>query len=102
MAIQIKPCSDRLTVRRNAAEEEKGQLIIPDNAQDKPQRGTVIAVGPGKEREDGTLRELPFSVGQEVLFNRWSPTEIYIDGEEILFLREDDVMGVVEQFGEKQ
>ena len=93
----IRPLQDRILVKRvNEEEKSKGGIIIPDTAKEKPQQGKVIAVGKGKVLEDGTQRPLDVKAGDTVLFGKYAGTEVKIDGEEHLILREDDVLGVIE------
>jgi chaperonin GroES len=95
--MKIRPLQDRVIVKRVAEEEKsKGGIIIPDTAKEKPQEGKVIAVGKGKVGEDGTVRPLDVKAGDRILFGKYSGTEIKIDGEEHLILREDDILGVLE------
>jgi len=95
--MKIRPLQDRLIVKRVDEEETtKGGIIIPDTAKEKPQEGKVIAVGKGKLNEDGKLQPLDVKKGDKVLFSKYSGTEVNIDGEEHLIIREDDVLGVVE------
>jgi chaperonin GroES len=95
--MKIRPLQDRLIVKRIAEEEKtKGGLIIPDTAKEKPQEGKVIAVGKGKANEDGKVTPLDVKAGDRVLFGKYSGTEIKIDGEEHLIMREDDILGVIE------
>lgn len=97
MAKKFRPLHDRLLVKRVEAEEKsKGGIIIPDSAKEKPVEGKVIAVGNGKTLENGERRALELKVGDTVLFGKYSGSEIKIDGEEHIILREDDVLGVVE------
>mgnify|MGYP003510712037 CR=1 FL=1 len=95
--MNLRPLADRVIVKR--AEEERksaGGIIIPDNASaEKPQRGTVLAVGPGKTLDNGTVRTVGLNVGDVVLFGKYSGNEIKIDGQEVIIMREDDVMAVV-------
>ena len=94
----IRPLQDRVIVKR--VEEEtttKGGIIIPDTAKEKPAEGKVIAVGNGKVAEDGTVRKLDVKKGDRVLFGKYSGTEVKIDGEEHLIMREDDILGVIEK-----
>ncbi len=94
---KFRPLYDRLLVKRVAAEEmSKGGIIIPDSAKEKPIEGEVIAVGNGKVLEDGKVRNLEVKVGDKVLFGKYSGTEIKLDGEEHMILREDEVLGVLE------
>jgi len=98
MATKIRPLQDRLIVKRVREEEtSKGGIIIPDSAKEKPAEGEVIAVGNGKLLDDGKLRALDVKAGDRVLFGKYSGTEVKIDGEEHLILREDDVLGVIEK-----
>jgi len=95
--MKIRPLQDRLIVKRIAEEEKtKGGIIIPDTAKEKPQEGKVIAVGKGKANEDGKVTPLDVKAGDRVLFGKYSGTEIKIDGEEHLIMREDDILGVIE------
>jgi chaperonin GroES len=87
---------DRVVVRRVTAEEKTaGGIIIPDSAQEKPQQGEVIAVGPGGRDEAGKLIPIDLKVGDKVLFGKWSGTEVKISGEELLIMKESDIMGVI-------
>jgi chaperonin GroES len=96
MATKIRPLHDRVIVKRIEEEERtKGGLIIPDTAKEKPQEGRVIAVGPGKQ-DDGKVIPLGVKAGDKILFGKYSGTEIKLDGEEHLILREDDILGVIE------
>ena len=95
--MKIRPLQDRLIVKRIAEEEKtKGGIIIPDTAKEKPQEGKVVAVGKGKANEDGKVTPLDVKAGDRVLFGKYSGTEIKIDGEEHLIMREDDILGVIE------
>ena len=95
--MKIRPLQDRIIVKRVDGEETtKGGIIIPDSAKEKPQEGKVISVGKGKVNEDGKLQKLDVKKGDKVLFSKYSGTEINIEGEEHLIIREDDVLGVVE------
>ncbi|MBW1685517.1 MAG: co-chaperone GroES [Deltaproteobacteria bacterium] len=95
--MKIRPLQDRIIVRRIDEEETtKGGIIIPDTAKEKPQEAKVIAVGKGKVKEDGTVMPLDVKKGDRVLFSKYSGTEITIEGEEHLIIREDDVLGVCE------
>ncbi|MBB4836967.1 chaperonin GroES [Sphingomonas kyeonggiensis] len=88
---------DRVVVRRIEAEEKtSGGIIIPDNAKEKPQEGEVVAVGPGVRNENGTLVELAVKAGDRILFGKWSGTEVKIDGEDLLIMKESDILGVIE------
>lgn len=94
----FRPLHDRILVRRIEADEKTaGGIIIPDTAKEKPQEGKVIAVGPGARDEAGKLVELDVKVGDRILFGKWSGTEIKLDGEDLLIMKESDVMGVIEQ-----
>jgi chaperonin GroES len=95
--MKFRPLHDRVVVRRLEGEEKsKGGIIIPDSAKEKPQEGEVIAVGPGARDEAGKLLPLDLKVGDPILFGKWSGTEVKIDGEELLIMKESDVMGVIE------
>jgi chaperonin GroES len=94
--MKIRPLQDRLVVRRVEEEEKsKGGIIIPDTAKEKPIEGEVIAVGNGKVTEKGEVRPLDVKVGDRVLFGKYAGTEVKIEGDEVLILREDDVLGVI-------
>jgi chaperonin GroES len=94
----FRPLHDRILVRRIEADEKTaGGIIIPDTAKEKPQEGEVVAVGPGARDESGKLVELDVKVGDRILFGKWSGTEIKLDGEDLLIMKESDVMGVIEQ-----
>ena len=96
--MKFRPLHDRVLVRRIDAEEKTaGGIIIPDTAKEKPQQGQVIAVGPGARNEAGQLVTLDVQAGDTVLFGKWSGTEVKIDGEDLLIMKESDIMGVVEQ-----
>ncbi|HLY39214.1 MAG TPA: co-chaperone GroES [Candidatus Binatia bacterium] len=96
--MKIRPLQDRVIVKRleEAVEKTKGGIIIPDTAKEKPQQGKVIAVGKGKVNDDGKLTPLDVKVGDKILFGKYSGSEIKIDGEEHLIMREEDILGVVE------
>ena len=95
--MQFRPLHDRVVVRRVEEEERtKGGIIIPDTAKEKPQQGEVIAVGPGARDENGQVQPLDVKAGDRVLFGKWSGTEVKIDGEELLIMKESDIMGVLE------
>ncbi len=95
--MKFRPLHDRVVVKRIDAEEKtKGGIIIPDTAKEKPQEGEVIAVGPGARDESGKLVPLDLKAGDRILFGKWSGTEIKLEGEELLIMKESDVMGVVE------
>jgi len=95
--MKIRPLQDRVLVKRLEQEEKtKGGIIIPDTAKEKPIEGKVIAVGAGKVGEDGKVRPLDVKAGDKILFGKYSGTEVKIDGEEHLILREEDILGVIE------
>jgi chaperonin GroES len=95
--MKIRPLQDRILVRRVEEEEKtKGGIIIPDTAKEKPQEGKVIAVGAGRVNEDGKVRPLDVKKGDRVLFSKYAGTEVNLDGEEHLIIREEDVLGVIE------
>jgi len=95
--MNIRPLHDRVVVRRTEEERTSpGGIVIPDSAAEKPVRGEVIAVGNGKILESGDLRALDLKVGDKVLFGKYSGTEVKVDGEDLLVMREDDVMAVIE------
>ena len=94
--MKFRPLHDRVVVKRIDAEEKTaGGIIIPDTAQEKPMEGEVVAVGPGARNEAGTLHPLDVRAGDRVLFGKWSGTEVKIDGEELLIMKESDIMGVL-------
>jgi len=98
--MKFRPLHDRVVVRRVKNEEKTaGGIIIPDTAQEKPQDGTIFAVGTGARDEAGTLVPLDVKAGDRILFGKWSGTEVKIDGEELLIMKETDVMGIVEGKG---
>jgi chaperonin GroES len=93
---KFRPLHDRLVVRRiTALEKTKGGIIIPDSAQEKPSEGEVIAVGPGGRDESGKLIPIDIKIGDRVLFGKWSGTEVKLDGEDLIIMKESDVMGVI-------
>ena len=93
---KFRPLHDRVVVRRLASEEKTaGGIIIPDTAKEKPQQGEIIAVGPGGRDEAGKLIPLDLKAGDKVLFGKWSGTEVKLDGEELLIMKESDIMGVL-------
>jgi chaperonin GroES len=96
--MKIRPLQDRVIVKRleEAVEKTKGGIIIPDTAKEKPQQGKIIAVGKGKVNDDGKVTPLDVKVGDKILFGKYSGSEIKIDGEEHLIMREEDILGVVE------
>ena len=95
--MKFRPLHDRVVVRRVDAElKTAGGIIIPDTVQEKPQQGEIIAVGPGARNEKGELVVLDVKAGDRVLFGKWSGTEVKIDGEDLLIMKESDIMGVLE------
>ncbi len=101
MATKIRPLHDRVIVRRiEENETTSGGIIIPDSAKEKPQEGEVIAVGEGKVKDDGTRQTLDVKEGDRVLFGKYSGSEISLDGEEFLMMREDEILGIIERAGE--
>ena len=100
MSTTIKPLHDRVIIRRiEEGEQIRGGIIIPDSAKEKPQEGEVIAAGDGKYKEDGTRQALDVKTGDRVLFGKYSGSEIKIDGEELLIMREDEILGIIERAG---
>jgi chaperonin GroES len=95
--MKFRPLHDRVVVKRIDAEEKtKGGIIIPDTAKEKPQEGEVVAVGPGGRDESGKLVPIELKPGDRILFGKWSGTEVKLDGEDLLIMKESDVMGVIE------
>ena len=95
--MKFRPLHDRVVVRRIEADQKTaGGIIIPDTAKEKPQEGEILAVGPGARDEAGKIQALDVKVGDRVLFGKWSGTEVKIDGEDLLIMKESDVMGVLE------
>ena len=95
--MRFKPLHDRVVIKRVEEETKtKGGLIIPDTAKEKPMQGEVLAVGPGARNEDGDLIPMGVKVGDRVLFGKWSGTEVKLDGEDLLIMKESDIMGVLE------
>src|SRR5215471_3873773 len=93
---KFRPLHDRVVVKRVEAEEKsKGGIIIPDTAKEKPQQGEVVAVGPGGRDENGKLIPIDLKAGDRVLFGKWSGNEVKLDGEELLIMKESDIMGVI-------
>jgi chaperonin GroES len=93
----FRPLGDRVLVRRVEEEEKtKGGIIIPDTAKEKPQEGEVLAVGPGARDDSGKLQPLDVKVGDRILFGKWSGTEVKLDGEDLLIMKESDILGVLE------
>ena len=101
MATNIKPLHDRVIIRRieDSTDKTAGGLFIPDTAKEKPQEGEVIAVGEGKYKEDGTRQTLDVKAGDRVLFGKYSGSEIKLDGEEFIIMREDEILGIIERAG---
>jgi chaperonin GroES len=94
--MKFRPLHDRVVVKRLEGEEKsKGGIIIPDSAKEKPQEGEVVAVGPGSRDDSGKLVALDVKAGDRILFGKWSGTEVKIDGQELLIMKESDIMGVV-------
>ena len=94
---KFRPLHDRVVIRRLTAEEKtSGGIIIPDTAQEKPMRGEVVAAGPGARDERGVITPLDVKSGDEVLFGKWSGTEVKLDGEELLIMKESDIMGIID------
>ena len=100
MSTNITPLHDRVIVRRiEEGEQIRGGIIIPDSAKEKPQEGEVVAVGAGKYKEDGTRQALDVKAGDRVLFGKYSGSEIKLDGEELLIMREDEILGIINRAG---
>ena len=101
--MKFRPLHDRVAVRRVEEEQKtKGGIIIPDTAKEKPMQGEVLAVGPGVRDEKGQLVPLDVRVGDRVLFGKWSGTEVKIDGDELLIMKESDIMGILEEGAAQQ
>ncbi len=101
--MKFRPLHDRIVVRRITAEEKSsGGIIIPDTAKEKPMEGEVIAVGPGARDEQGKIQALDVKAGDRVLFGKWSGTEVRLDSEDLLIMKESDVMGIIEGQAEKK
>ena len=95
--LKFRPLHDRVVVKRIDAEEKtKGGIIIPDTAKEKPQEGEVVAVGPGGRDEKGKLIEIGVKAGDRVLFGKWSGTEVKVDGDDLLIMKESDILGIVD------
>jgi chaperonin GroES len=95
--MKFRPLHDRVVIRRlNAEEKSAGGIIIPDTAQEKPMEGEVVAAGPGARNEQGHIVALEVKAGDRILFGKWSGTEVKLDGEELLIMKESDIMGIVE------
>ncbi len=101
MATKIKPLHDRVIIRRieDMNNQTAGGLFIPDSAKEKPQEGEVIAAGQGKYKEDGSRQSLDVKEGDRILFGKYSGSEIKLDGEELLIMREDEILGIIERAG---
>ncbi len=100
MSTTITPLHDRVIIRRiEEGEQIRGGIIIPDSAKEKPQEGEVIAAGDGKYKEDGTRQALDVKTGDRVLFGKYSGSEIKLDGEEFLIMREDEILGIISRAG---
>jgi len=96
--MKFRPLHDRVVVRRLEEEEKtKGGIIIPDTAKEKPQEGEVVAVGPGGRSEDGKLQPMDVKAGDRILFGKWSGTEVKLDGQDLLIMKESDIMGILEE-----
>jgi chaperonin GroES len=100
MTMNITPLHDRVIVKRiDEGEQVRGGIIIPDSAKEKPQEGEVIAAGSGKYRDDGTRQPLDVKAGDRILFGKYTSSEIKIDGEELLIMREDEILGIITRAG---
>src|SRR5579871_1900334 len=103
MAVKLTPLHDRILVRRIEQEETtRGGIVIPDTAKDKPQEGEVIAIGKGKINEEGKVRPLDVKEGDRILFAKYSGTEIKLDGEDFIIMREDEVLGIISGAAKKE
>jgi chaperonin GroES len=101
--MSFRPLHDRILVRRVESEEKtRGGIIIPDTAKEKPQEGEVVAVGPGARSDAGQIQALDVKAGDRILFGKWSGTEIKIDGEDLLIMKESDVLGIIEAQAERK
>ncbi|OWW00293.1 co-chaperone GroES [Rhizobium sp. R693] len=101
--MSFRPLHDRILVRRIASEERtRGGIIVPDTAKEKPQEGEVIAVGPGARNDAGQVQALDVKAGDRILFGKWSGTEIKINGEDLLIMKESDVMGIIDTQAEQK
>lgn len=94
--MKFKPLHDRVLVRRIEEEEKVGSIIIPDSAKEKPMEGEILAVGSGHVSDEGKVRALDVKAGDKVLFSKWAGTEVKIDGEELMVMKESDIIGIVE------
>ena len=101
--MKFRPLQDRVLIRRlDQDEKTQGGIIIPDTAKEKPMEGEVIAAGPGARGEDGVLHPLDVKVGDRVLFGKWAGTEVKVDGEELVIMKESDILGVIEGVATKR
>lgn len=101
--MKFRPLHDRVLVRRVEQEEKTaGGIIIPDTAQEKPMEGEIVAVGSGHKGEDGSVTALDVNAGDHILFGKWSGTEVKIDGEDLLIMKESDILGVIEKSAKKK
>jgi len=101
--MNFRPLHDRVVVRRLTAEEKTaGGIIIPDTAQEKPMEGEVVAVGPGARNEQGQIVAMDVKAGDKILFGKWSGTEVKLGGEELLIMKESDIMGIITASGKKK
>jgi chaperonin GroES len=101
--MKFRPLHDRVVVRRvDSDEKTKGGIIIPDTAKEKPMEGEIVAVGPGARSEDGQIHPLDVKAGDRVLFGKWSGTEVKLDGEELIIMKESDIMGIIEGSASKK
>ena len=101
--MKFRPLHDRVVVERlDQSEKTAGGIIIPDTAQEKPMEGRIIAAGPGARAEDGSVSPLDVKVGDRVLFGKWSGTEVKIDGDDLLIMKESDIMGIIEETAAKK
>jgi chaperonin GroES len=102
-SMNFRPLHDRVVIRRlNAEERTTGGIIIPDTAQEKPMQGEVIAVGPGARNEQGQIVALDVKAGDRILFGKWSGTEVKVDGQDLLIMKESDVLGIIEAQAERK
>ncbi len=101
--MNFRPLHDRVVVRRLTAEEKTaGGIIIPDTAKEKPMEGEIVAVGPGARNDEGHLVALDVKAGDKILFGKWSGTEVKLDGEELLIMKESDIMGIIDVHASKK
>ncbi len=101
--MNVRPLHDRLVVKRVEEKEQvKGGIIIPDTAKEKPMEGEVVAVGDGARTEDGRIQPMAVKAGDRILFGKWSGTEVKMDGEELLIMKESDIMGIIVDAGSKR